>query len=130
VPNTTGLKTIFGNIDASVEEMYGAAREVVIDVGTAAAKDAKRLAPISERRTDREAGELKESIDVLSVETTPRGTWCTFGTRLWYAGWVELGTSKTRPHPFMRPAKAKARATIRRRCRVIFKARVRALKGL
>jgi HK97 gp10 family phage protein len=78
---------------AQTEEMRGA----VLEIGQVIAAEAKVRAP---RRT----GALQESIASTAKAATQGVPVVTIGSPLHYAGWVEYGTSHSRPHPFLGPA--------------------------
>lgn len=87
-----GLDKLYKRLDEiekAVEEGVAAGLE---EFGVKVQEDAKRYCPV-------DTGRLQESI---KVETDANGI--TIGTDVEYAAYVEFGTSRQRPQPYLTPA--------------------------
>lgn len=78
------------------EELAKRVEADVIDIALAVQEEAKRFAPV-------DTGALKKSIRIRRIDAL-RIAVLAGDVLAHYAGWVEFGTSKAPPQPFMRPA--------------------------
>ena len=111
-----GEHEFFAAMDVTIEAANIAARNIVYKGGEIIRTNAKKefrdrqpksVPAIPTRPTER-TGNLKNSIAVTSVLPTGKGMWVSetgpaFGPGVQYSGYVETGTSRSRPFPYMKP---------------------------
>ena len=103
-------------MDFKIEAANTASRNIVYKGGEIIRTNAKKefrdrkpksVPAIPTRPTER-TGNLKNSIAVTSVLPTGKGMWMSetgpaYGPAIQYAKYVETGTSRSRPFPYMKP---------------------------
>lgn len=111
-----GEHEFFAAMDVTIEAANTAARNIVYKGGEIIRTNAKKefrdrqpksVPALPSRPTER-TGHLKNSIAVTSVLPSGRGMWVSetgpaFGPAIQYAKFVETGTSRSRPYPYMKP---------------------------
>jgi len=111
-----GEHEFFAAMDVTIEAANTAARNIVYKGGEVIRTNAKKefrdrqpksVPAIPTRPTER-TGNLKRSIAVLPVYTTGKGVWVSetgpaYGPGVQYSQYVETGTSRSQPYPYMKP---------------------------
>jgi HK97 gp10 family phage protein len=106
------MKVVNWNPQRLDPEIINACMERLVAVGELIADKARSMVPVGKDVTgkgkwsSREAGALKKSIRVVRLHGDPRRNVRVYaGSRqVYYARFVEYGTSKMRARPFLRPA--------------------------
>jgi HK97 gp10 family phage protein len=93
-------------LDAWIAERIQATDSAVQQAGQDTENDAKQRCPVGKDRPGHKGGQLKSSIQYKNVGKAE----CTIGTTVEYAPYVELGTSKMAPQPYLFPAFVKSKS--------------------
>lgn len=95
-------------LKAAAKEATIRSEDDLARVGITIQNEARRLAPV-------DTGRLRSSIQASEVRRDARGPYVEVGTNVEYAPFVEFGTSRQRPRPFLRPAFLYAVQAMRRK---------------
>lgn len=107
-------KTSFKNVQRGLQKMTKAIQSGRIDA--LAINGAERMLQIVKQQCPVDTGRLRDSLKITAEDKTSRpapgrkgalsvqNNYCFITTDVHYAWFLEFGTSKMAPHPFMRPA--------------------------
>ena len=89
-------------LDAFLLDLYRLGYETEKGVREAVKSTAEEIADL--QRAAAPVGATGETRDTIGVELAPYGLDARIGTETWYAHFIEGGTSRLAPRPFIRPA--------------------------
>jgi HK97 gp10 family phage protein len=96
-------RSIAQNLDRAIQGLKRRSERNLKSVADVVKSASEQRAPVGE------TGRLKRGFKITQ-QARFDGFECTVVNTVPYAGFVEFGTSRTRPQPFMRPAIAQARS--------------------
>lgn len=105
----SGLDAFSSSLDTWLSEKITKTDEAVQGAGLDCEAGAKQRAPV-------DTGRLRASIQYQNVGPAE----CTVGTNVEYAGYVELGTSRQSPQPYLFPAFAESSAKLQDELKTIW----------
>jgi HK97 gp10 family phage protein len=110
---TVDDRAFLSSLTAALKQLDRDGEAILHDVGAQVVDKAKSLAPRLKTPDPRYTpGHLAASIG-MEAGRDAQGPWIDVGTKAEYALFVEYGTFKDRPQPFMRPAQGLAARAIR-----------------
>lgn len=103
------------NTDAWVRGLQAAVREVRLRTDGDLLRLALSIQNAARRYSPVDTGRLRSSIQASALKRDRRGSYVEVGTNVEYAPYVEFGTIRQAPQPFLRPAFLEAAQRMRRR---------------